>query len=103
MMLKIVAVEAGREVIWCEVGQAHERNCDHHASPRLQDSAQLSQGARFILWAADLSTDARSPAFLALNPMGEVPVLVDGDVTLSQSGAIQMHVARSTGRPLTRA
>jgi hypothetical protein len=26
--------------------------------------AHLSQGARFILWAADLSTDARSPAFL---------------------------------------
>ena len=42
--------------------------------------------------------EARSPAFLALNPMGEVPVLVDGDLTLSQSGAIQMHVARSTGR-----
>jgi glutathione S-transferase len=42
--------------------------------------------------------EARSPAFLALNPMGEVPVLVDSDLTLSQSGAIQMHVARATGR-----
>lgn len=42
--------------------------------------------------------EARSPEFLALNPMGEVPVLVAGDLTLSQSGAIQMHVARATGK-----
>jgi glutathione S-transferase len=41
--------------------------------------------------------ETRTPAFRALNPMGEVPVLVDGDVTLSQSGAIQFHVAHVTG------
>ena len=42
--------------------------------------------------------EARSPEFLALNVMGEVPVLVEGDMTLSQSGAIQLHVAQATGR-----
>lgn len=42
--------------------------------------------------------ETRTPEFRALNPMGEVPVLVDGDTTLSQSGAIQFHVAQATGR-----
>ena len=42
--------------------------------------------------------ETRTPEFRAINVMGEVPVLVDGDVTLSQSGAIQVHVARVTGR-----
>ena len=42
--------------------------------------------------------ETRMPEFRALNPMGEVPVLVDGATTLSQSGAIQFHVAQATGR-----
>lgn len=42
--------------------------------------------------------ETRTPAFRALNPMGEVPVLVEGDLTLSQSGAIQFHVAQATGK-----
>jgi glutathione S-transferase len=42
--------------------------------------------------------ETRSPDFRALNPMGEVPVMVEGDLTLTQSGAIQAHVARATGR-----
>lgn len=42
--------------------------------------------------------ETRTPAFRAVNPMGEVPVLVDGDLTLSQSGAIQFHVAQATGK-----
>jgi glutathione S-transferase len=40
---------------------------------------------------------ARSPEFRALNPMGEVPVLVDGDQVISQSGAIVDHVLERTG------
>jgi glutathione S-transferase len=40
----------------------------------------------------------RTPEFRALNVMGEVPVLVDGDQTLTQSGAILMHLAARTGR-----
>lgn len=42
--------------------------------------------------------ETRGPEFRALNPMGEVPVLVEGDLVLTQSGAIQAHVARRTGR-----
>jgi glutathione S-transferase len=42
--------------------------------------------------------EARSPAFRALNPMGEVPVWVEGDLVLTQSGVIQMHAAEVSGR-----
>ncbi len=41
---------------------------------------------------------ARRPEFLALNPMGEVPVLEDGGEVLTQSGVILMHLARKAGR-----
>lgn len=40
---------------------------------------------------------ARGDAFRALNPMGEVPVLEDGDLVLTQSGVILDHLARKTG------
>jgi glutathione S-transferase len=39
----------------------------------------------------------RSDAFRALNVMGEVPVLVDGPVTLTQSGVMQTYVTEKTG------
>ena len=42
--------------------------------------------------------ETRTPAFRALNEMGEIPVLVDGDQTLTQSGAILLHIAAKTGR-----
>lgn len=42
--------------------------------------------------------ETRSPAFRALNPMGECPVLVDGDEVLTQSGNILYHIAGRTGR-----
>ena len=42
--------------------------------------------------------ETRTPAYRALNAMGEVPLLVDGDVTLGQSGAILLHLAAKTGR-----
>ncbi len=41
---------------------------------------------------------ARDPAFRAVNPMGEVPVLVDGDRVLTQSGVILHHIARQSGQ-----
>ncbi|GFE65451.1 glutathione S-transferase family protein [Litoreibacter roseus] len=41
---------------------------------------------------------ARSDAFKTLNPMGEVPVLIDGDVKLTQSGVIQQYIVDKTGR-----
>ena len=42
--------------------------------------------------------ETRGPEFRALNPMGEVPVMVEGDLVLTQSGTIQAHVARTSGR-----
>jgi glutathione S-transferase len=35
----------------------------------------------------------RNPAFLAMSPLGEVPVLIDGDVTLTEAAAICLHLA----------
>ncbi|MHA6325001.1 glutathione S-transferase family protein [Roseivivax sp. CAU 1753] len=43
---------------------------------------------------ATRSTDYRRD----INPMGEVPVLVDGDLTLTQSGVIQMYVTEKSGK-----
>ncbi len=40
----------------------------------------------------------RTPEFRALNPMGEVPVLVDGDTVLTQSGVILDYVSSKTGK-----
>lgn len=34
-----------------------------------------------------------SPEFLALNPAGKIPVLVDGDVVLTESSAIPLYLA----------
>ena len=42
--------------------------------------------------------EARSPEFAAMNVMSEVPVLVDGDLTLTQSGVIQMYISEKTGK-----
>lgn len=39
--------------------------------------------------------DHRKPDFLALNPAGTVPVLVDGDVTLCETQAILAYIART--------
>ncbi|MBL4872227.1 MAG: glutathione S-transferase family protein [Rhodobacteraceae bacterium] len=40
----------------------------------------------------------RTDDYRDVNIMAEVPTLVDGDITLSQSGAIQDYVAEKTGR-----
>jgi glutathione S-transferase len=42
--------------------------------------------------------EARSDAFRAINPMGEVPVLVDGDTTLTQSGVILDYISSTSGK-----
>lgn len=41
---------------------------------------------------------ARSDAYRALNPMGEAPLLIDGDTTLTQSGVIQQYITDKTGK-----
>ncbi len=45
--------------------------------------------------------EQKSADFLALNPNGKVPLLVDGDLKIAESGAILMHLAERTGRLLS--
>ena len=40
----------------------------------------------------------RTPEFRALNVMGEVPVLEDGDLVLTQSGVIQDYISSKSGK-----
>ena len=42
--------------------------------------------------------EARSPEFKKINEMGEVPVLVDGETTLTQSGVILDYISSKTGQ-----
>ncbi|MCJ2127607.1 glutathione S-transferase family protein [Methylobacterium sp. E-045] len=56
-------------------------------------------GARYEIVEVDLAAGAhRTPDFLALNPFGQVPVLVDGDVVVPDSNAILVYVAKTLGR-----
>jgi glutathione S-transferase len=41
-----------------------------------------------------LKGESRQPAFLALNPFGQVPVIEDGDTVLADSNAILVYLAR---------
>ncbi len=43
------------------------------------------------------------PAFTALNPMGQVPVLVQGDLVMTESVAMTLYLARRAGGPLSAA
>jgi glutathione S-transferase len=42
--------------------------------------------------------ETRTPEFRALNPMGEVPVMIDGDITITQSGVMQDYVSSKSGK-----
>ncbi|MGJ8602940.1 MAG: glutathione S-transferase family protein [Marivita sp.] len=43
--------------------------------------------------------ETRTPEYRAtLNEMGEAPVLVDGDVRVTQSGVIQMYISEQSGK-----
>lgn len=44
--------------------------------------------------------EQHTPAFLALNPNGKVPVLVDGSTVLWESNAIMCYLARKAGSDL---
>ena len=49
----------------------------------------------FELVNVDLAAGAhRQPAFMAMNPFGQVPVIQDGAVTLADSNAILVYLAR---------
>jgi glutathione S-transferase len=50
--------------------------------------------------AADAPLNTASPSFLAINPMGLIPCLRDGDLTLIESLAINLYLAAKVGGPL---
>ncbi|HEY8086832.1 MAG TPA: glutathione S-transferase family protein [Polyangiaceae bacterium] len=41
--------------------------------------------------------EGQAPAFLAVSPLGKVPALVDGDLTLTESNAILQYLAEAYG------
>ncbi|MBP8231017.1 MAG: glutathione S-transferase [Rhizorhabdus sp.] len=56
-------------------------------------------GVAHELVEVDLAAGAhKQPEFLKLNPFGQVPVLVDGDVVITDSNAILVYLARKSGR-----
>jgi glutathione S-transferase len=50
--------------------------------------------------AAEAPINTRSPAFLALNPAGTIPVMTDGALVLTESLAINLYLARRYGGSL---
>ena len=52
------------------------------------------------VWVDFFHGASRSAEFLAINEMGEAPVFIEGEVKLTQSCVIQLHVADRTGKLL---
>jgi glutathione S-transferase len=50
--------------------------------------------------AADAPVHTRSASFLAVNPNGQIPSLVDGDLVLHESLGINLYLARKFGGPM---
>jgi glutathione S-transferase len=56
-------------------------------------------GQPFAYKHVDLRAGAhKQPDYLAINRFGQVPALVDGDLTLCQSGSILLYLADKTGK-----
>ncbi|MFJ6322609.1 MULTISPECIES: glutathione S-transferase family protein [unclassified Rhizobium] len=64
-------------------------------------SVPVIQGSRLANpLAADAPINTLSPEFVAVNPMGMIPCIKDGDLILHESLAINLHLARKYGGPL---
>jgi glutathione S-transferase len=50
--------------------------------------------------AADAPMNTASKAFLAINPMGQLPAMKDGDLCMGESLAICLYLARKAGAPV---
>lgn len=50
--------------------------------------------------APDAPLNTASPGYLTVNPMGQIPALTDGELLLTESLAITLHIAREYGGDL---
>jgi glutathione S-transferase len=50
-----------------------------------------------------VALNTRSPEFLKVNPNGRIPAMVDGDLVLAESLAINLYMAKKGGGPLAPA
>jgi glutathione S-transferase len=65
------------------------------------ESVPVIQGRRLADPEAEgAPLNTRSAVFLAVNPMGLIPAIKDGDLVLSESLAINLYLARKYGGPL---
>jgi GST-like protein len=56
-------------------------------------------GLEYELVPVDLTKgDQKKPGFLAMNPNHKIPVLVDGDLTIFESGAILIYLVEKSGK-----
>jgi glutathione S-transferase len=57
-------------------------------------------GVPYELVETNFTGDLQKPAYLAINPNARVPALVDGDLTLFESMAINLYLAKTYGGDL---
>jgi glutathione S-transferase len=57
-------------------------------------------GVEYELVRTHFIGDSKKPEYLAINPNGRIPAMVDGDLTLCESMAINLYLARKYGGEL---
>lgn len=70
--------------------------CYHHPFTRASAAVWMLEevGAPYELrWIDLMKGDGKKPEFLAINPMGKLPTLVDGDTVVTESAAIGLYLA----------
>lgn len=72
----------------------HETGAAYTQIPVLQAYRHHGANANWSGWTT------ATPEFLALNPLGQIPALADGDVVLTESLAITLYLSRKFGGPL---
>lgn len=78
----------------------------YHPSPNPSKVALFLEesGLPYELILVDINKgEQHSASYLAINPNGKTPTLVDGDVTVFDSNAILMYLAEKTGKFLPAA
>ena len=72
-----------------------------HASRAFRSLWMLEElGVEYEHIATNFSGDNQKPDYLAINPNGRIPALVDGDTVLFESMAINLYLARKYDRGL---